>query len=177
MGNFPHARRRVATNFYRAVTVADRRVRSLSPLDLHPTAPRMPPSTDEPNVLVVSDHPLKKQVLSLLLGDRWKVWFATELADVRRHLRALDGPPVVVDLNGRSYRGLHLIERLAHVHPADRIVAVISQDDGHYCERLSRLDVGSCMTYGEVTPRLAPVLDGLRDGKTYWSPSLPRQAR
>lgn len=105
-------------------------------------------------ILIVDDHPIVRQGLSLLINREADLRVCCEASNAEEALAACQGCPhdvAIVDLSLSGISGLELVKQLRHRFPAMAILMMSMHDETLYAERSLRAGANGYLMKQEAT--------------------------
>jgi DNA-binding NarL/FixJ family response regulator len=126
-------------------------------------------------ILIVDDHPMMREGLSVRISAQPDMRVCGEAADVDEALRQVQdvGPDlVIVDLSLRRGHGLDLIERIKAGHPAVKMLVVSQFEESLYAERSLRAGALGYINKRECQEDILLAIRQVLAGRRYVSPEM-----
>jgi DNA-binding NarL/FixJ family response regulator len=126
-------------------------------------------------ILIVDDHPMMREGLSVRISTQPDMRVCGEASDVDEALRQVqDLHPdlVIVDLSLRRGHGLDLIERIKAGHPTIKMLVVSQFDEALYAERSLRAGAQGYINKRECQEKILLALREVLAGRCYVSPEM-----
>jgi two-component system invasion response regulator UvrY len=101
-------------------------------------------------IVIADDHPLVRRGLRSLVVEAEPGWEIEEAGDAPELMAVLAAAPadvILLDLNMPGTRGLEVLERVAALHPAARVLVVSSYAEPEFA--LRALQLGACGYLGK----------------------------
>jgi DNA-binding NarL/FixJ family response regulator len=141
-----------------------------------PPAPKAKPNgKDKAKVLVVDDHPVVRQGLTLLVNAESDMAICGEAETPRDALKAIAdlGPDAaIVDLSLKGASGLELIKDIKVRFPRLPVLVLSMSDEAVYAERALRAGARGYMMKEEATEKVLDALRQVLGGGIYLSQSM-----
>jgi DNA-binding NarL/FixJ family response regulator len=126
-------------------------------------------------ILIVDDHPMMREGLSVRIAAQPDLCVCGEAADVDEALRQVhDARPdlVIVDLSLRRGHGLDLIERIKASHPAVKMLVLSQSEEALYAERSLRAGALGYINKCECQESIVGAIREVLAGRLYVSPEM-----
>ncbi len=148
--------------------------RSNSPNARPPAAPA-PRQSGKARILLVDDHPLVREGLSVTINDQPDLEVCGHAASASQALEsvaALHPGLVVVDLTLENSHGIDLVKDLRIQHPGVRVLVVSMHDEILYAERAVRAGARGYLMKKEPPEALVEAIRKVLRGELYFSESI-----
>ncbi len=135
-------------------------------------APDTPTATQTTNVLIVDDHPVVREGLTMHIGAQPDMRVCGEAEDVADALQLLESsrPDVaVVDISLKTGNGLDLIKRIRGRNEHVRVVVWSMYPENLYAERALRAGALGYVHKGRATKNIIEAIRCVRAGTIYVS--------
>jgi len=119
-------------------------------------------------VFVVDDHPLVREGLANLIGQRPELAVCGEAEDAQGALRGIEAarPDVaIVDISLKDVSGVELIKQLKVHHPEVAVIALSMHDEQHYAERAIRAGARGYVMKRESSSKIIDAIHRVSQGK------------
>lgn len=129
-------------------------------------------------ILIVDDHPIVREGLSLLLSTQPDLEVCGEAADASTALQlvAETSPDlVIVDISLKGGNGIDLIKRIKARDPAARMLVSSMYDESLYAERALRAGASGYINKQEATRKITDAIRAVLDGKIFLSERMAGQ--
>ena len=126
-------------------------------------------------VLIVDDHPVVREGLSIRLSAQPDLQVCGEAADVTEALRMIDSRQpdiVIVDILLKNGNGLDLIKRIKARTDEMQILVWSMYDESLYAERALRAGATGYVNKREATRSIVDAIRSVREGNIYVSDSV-----
>lgn len=137
-------------------------------------------TTEPARVLIVDDHPVVRQGLSLLISAQPDLELAGEADTPRDALRLFDELQpdlMILDLTLKDGHGLDVLKQLKARHPQARVLVSSIHDDDLYAERSLSAGAMGYVNKREDTGRLLDAIRQVLDGKFVLSGPVSERLR
>jgi DNA-binding NarL/FixJ family response regulator len=134
--------------------------------------PEMTAAVEKKTVLVVDDHPLMRQGLSLLINQQqdMQVCGEAEEAQAAMHALAQKKPDIVIlDISLNGPDGLELLKSIRASHPDLPVLILSMHDEAIYAERALRARANGYIMKQEATDKVLVALRRILNGDIYLS--------
>ena len=136
---------------------------------------KAPPAKNKKRILIVDDHPMMRQGLSLLIGLQPDLLACGESASAEHALGAIKGlkPDLVLaDISLPGKNGLELIKDFQAVQPGLPVLVISMHDESLYAERVLRAGGRGYIMKQEGGEKLMQAIRRVLDGKIYVSEKM-----
>lgn len=126
-------------------------------------------------ILIVDDHPMMREGLSVRISSQPDMCVCGEAADVSEALTQVEhagADLVIVDLSLRRGHGLDLIERIKASHPAVKMLVVSQFEESLYAERSLRAGALGYISKRECQENIVQAIRQVLGGNRYVSPEM-----
>mgnify|MGYP005825781275 CR=1 FL=1 len=135
------------------------------------------PQTASPaaKILIVDDHPIVREGLSLLISGSDDLVVCGEAEDIPSALRLAEQTApdlVVVDISLKGGNGIDLIKRIKSRWPSVRVLVSSMHGDALYAERAVRAGASGYVNKQEATRTILDAIRTVLDGKLCLSATL-----
>ena len=133
------------------------------------------PKQQAARILIVDDHPMMREGLSVRISAQADMQVCGEAADVDEALRQVeDTRPdlIIVDLSLRRGHGLDLIQRIKASHPAVKMLVVSQFEESLYAERSLRAGALGYINKRECQENIVQAIRMVLAGRRYISPEM-----
>lgn len=123
-------------------------------------------------ILIVDDHPIVRQGVSMLINHEPEMHACSEAGDVPQALAALRAAPhdmAIVDLSLLGFSGLELVKQLRHKYPELFILVMSMHDETIYAERVLRAGAHGYLMKHEGTDTVLRAIRQILNGERYVS--------
>ena len=132
-------------------------------------------STGKTRILIVDDHPIVRQGLSLLIANEPDLEVCGEAADsgeAVRQLTATRPDLIVVDISLHSGNGIELIKQIRSRDPNVKMLVSSMHDESLFAERALRAGAMGYINKAEATDKVVEAIRQVVRGKIYLSPRM-----
>jgi DNA-binding NarL/FixJ family response regulator len=129
-------------------------------------------STEKKRVLVVDDHPLMRQGLSLLINQQQDMQVCAEAEEAQAAIHALaqKRPDIMIlDISLNGPDGLELLKSIRASHPDLPVLILSMHDEAIYAERALRARANGYIMKQEATEKVLIALRRILNGDIYLS--------
>ncbi len=123
-------------------------------------------------ILIVDDHPIVRQGVSMLINHEPEMHACSEAGDVPQALAALKAAPhdmAIVDLSLLGFSGLELVKQLRHKYPELFILVMSMHDEAIYAERVLKAGAHGYLMKHEGTDTVLRAIRQILGGEIYIS--------
>lgn len=139
---------------------------------------RTKPDSTKARVLIVDDHPVVREGLSIHLSNQADLEVCGEAEDVAGALALFaDASPdaAIIDISLKNGNGLDLIRRVKERYPAARLLVWSMYPENLYAERALRAGADGYLTKSQATHHVVEAIRAILQGKVYVSGDLANQ--
>jgi len=126
-------------------------------------------------VLVVDDHPVVRQGLSLAIGREIDMEVCGEAEHIEEALRLVEGGQpdvVIIDLSLDGEDGIDLIDYVKSRWPSIKILVYSSHDEDTYAGRVLRAGAAGFVSKREAMSKIIAAVRQVLGGEVYLSPQM-----
>jgi DNA-binding NarL/FixJ family response regulator len=123
-------------------------------------------------ILIVDDHPIVRQGVSMLINHEPEMHACSEAGDVPQALAALQAAPhdmAIVDLSLLGFSGLELVKQLRIKYPDLFILVMSMHDETIYAERVLKAGAHGYLMKHEGTDTVLRAIRQILSGERYIS--------
>ena len=136
------------------------------------TTPEKAVAAEKKMVLVVDDHPLMRQGLSLLINQQQDMQVCAEAEEAQAAMQALaqKKPDIVIlDISLNGPDGLELLKSIRVSHPDLPVLILSMHDEAIYAERAPRARANGYIMKQEATEKVLVAMRRILNGDIYLS--------
>jgi len=136
------------------------------------TTPEKAVAAEKKMVLVVDDHPLMRQGLSLLINQQQDMQVCAEAEEAQAAMQALaqKKPDIVIlDISLNGPDGLELLKSIRVSHPDLPVLILSMHDEAIYAERALRARANGYIMKQEATEKVLVAMRRILNGDIYLS--------
>ena len=136
------------------------------------TTPEKAVAAEKKLVLVVDDHPLMRQGLSLLINQQQDMQVCAEAEEAQAAMQALaqKKPDIVIlDISLNGPDGLELLKSIRVSHPDLPVLILSMHDEAIYAERALRARANGYIMKQEATEKVLVAMRRILNGDIYLS--------
>jgi len=133
------------------------------------------PATTRSRILIVDDHPIVRQGLSLLIAQDSRLEVCGEASDASEAMRQCAGARphlVVIDISLRNGNGIELIKQIKTQYAGIKMLVASMHDESVYAERALRAGAMGYINKAEATEKVIDAIHNILEGRLYLSPKL-----
>ena len=126
-------------------------------------------------VLIVDDHPVVRQGLSLAIGREADLEVCGEAENIAETLRLVEGAPpdiVIIDLSLDGEDGIELIDYIKSRWPAIKVLVYSSHDEETFAGRVLRAGATGFISKREGMPKIIAAIRLVLSGEVSLSPQM-----
>ncbi len=126
-------------------------------------------------VLIVDDHPVVRQGLSLAIGRDADLEVCGEAENIAETLRLVEGAPpdiVIIDLSLDGEDGIELIDYIKSRWPAIKVLVYSSHDEETFAGRVLRAGATGFISKREGMPKIIAAIRLVLSGEVSLSPQM-----
>jgi DNA-binding NarL/FixJ family response regulator len=132
-------------------------------------------SSGKTRILIVDDHPIVRQGLTLLIANEPDLEVCGEAADSGEAVRQLTASRpdlIVVDISLHSGNGIELIKQIRSRDPNVKMLVSSMHDESLFAERALRAGAMGYINKAEATDKVVEAIRQVIRGKIYLSPRM-----
>lgn len=128
--------------------------------------------SNKARILVVDDHPIVRQGVSMLINHEPEMHACSEAGDIPQAMAALKASHhdmAIVDLSLLGFSGLELVKQLRHKYPKLAILVMSMHDETIYAERVLKAGAHGYLMKHEGTDTVLRAIRQILKGERYIS--------
>ncbi|MBN2326133.1 MAG: response regulator transcription factor [Candidatus Omnitrophica bacterium] len=126
-------------------------------------------------VLVVDDHPIVRQGLTLLFAQQENIQVCAEAEDADQALEQIESARpdlAIIDISLKTSNGLDLIKLIRERYDLLPVLVLSVHDESLYAERALRAGARGYIMKEELTDNVIAAVQQIMQGKIYLSPTM-----
>lgn len=126
-------------------------------------------------ILIVDDHPLLRQGISLLIAQEKDMTVCGEADDGQRAMQAIQetNPDVIIlDISLKGTNGIELLKNIKAVHPSVLVLILSMHDETVYAQRALHAGAAGYIMKAEASEKVLTAIRKVLSGEVYLSERL-----